>query len=63
MDNFRKLHKASFMGKCMNVQLSQTKIQKLFVGNIPFETEADDIKSLFESYGCKVNHRLRPIGI
>ena len=47
----------------MNVQLSQTKIQKLFVGNIPFETEADDIKSLFESYGCKVIHRLRQIGI
>ncbi|MFH2130904.1 MAG: RNA-binding protein [bacterium] len=34
--------------------------QKLFVGNLKFETTAEEVKELFSNYGTVVNIRIRP---
>ncbi|MBU2513220.1 RNA-binding protein [bacterium] len=34
--------------------------QKLFIGNLNFETTEDDIKALFSAYGTIQNIRMRP---
>ena len=51
---FRNMNRASFKGSCLNVQLSQVKVQKLFLGNLPKEASCAEIQQLFESYGAKV---------
>jgi len=50
----RKLNRTSFMGSSLNVQLSQVKVQKLFIGNLPPDCTSDEIAAIFESYGAKV---------
>jgi len=50
----RKLHKTSFKGSRINVEISASKPQKLFVGNLSSRTTSEDLRELFESAGAKV---------
>ena len=44
------------MGSNITVQLSQVKVQKLFVGNLPPDAVASDIADIFAAHGAKVTH-------
>jgi len=50
----RNLHRKMFKGTKIVVELSASKPQKLYVGNLPRGTTSDDLKELFESAGAKV---------
>jgi len=49
-----KLHRSSFKGKYITVEISTRKPQKLFVGNIDSRTTPDDLRKHFENAGANV---------
>ena len=54
----RNLNRAAFMGSQINVQISQVKVQKLFIGQLADDATNQEIAELFERFGAKVTSPL-----
>ena len=46
------------MGSQINVQISQVKVQKLFIGQLDDSATIGEISELFETFGAKVTSPL-----
>lgn len=46
------------MGSQINVQISQVKVQKLFIGQLADDATNQEIAELFERFGAKVTSPL-----
>ena len=46
------------MGPQINVQISQVKVQKLFIGQLADDATNQEIAELFERFGAKVTSAL-----
>ena len=54
---FRKLNRYMLEGSCLKVELSQVKVQKIFIGQLAREASEEEMTEFFESFGLKVISR------